>query len=273
MAERAAKVFWKASETETVAAHLWNSGVRADDPQLVRLVRTAQGTVLPPARQRFVHSSYSIRAVAALLEQWAKEKRAQITPPKLPYDWTPPAAPAREGAASEPVPTAGAGTPPAAETPPAQLARGTALLEDLDGALRLLAGALAARFLDHLQVELTRQANVRLPAIVETASQGHLRAKLPRVLILGLKPNQAGLIDQEFGNCFDLRFWKDEGITKLDAMARNADHIVAMTGFISHPQEAHVKSYRGYLRQGGGMDGLRETLTRLYVQSSEAAAA
>lgn len=274
---RKRKIFWKPSEAENVAAHLWNRGVRASSPGLIGKVRDAQKLLLPPDRWRFIAGGYSIRGVTELLEKWALEKREQIVPPELPYAWPPKSAKslASPGGASTPgSPSAAPLEPPEAAAPaPALPEMAAGFLHDLDGALKTLAGALAGRFLDHLQAELSKLASVRLPEIVNSVVPEQLQPKLPRVLIMGLKPQQAGLISQEFSSCFDLRFWKEEGVTKLDSMAKNADVVVSMTDFITHSQEAHVKDLPNYRRMGGGMAGLREMLTRLYVEQGGAATA
>lgn len=266
---RKTKIFWKPAENENVAAHLWNQGLRADSPGLIGKVRDTQKLLLPPNRWRVITVSDSIRGVSELMAKWAREKRGRISPPALPYDWplavAAQPAPAPVAVATEPSRAAPSGTTEPTEQPLAEI--GSSFLRGLDGALKALAGALAGRFLDHLQAELSQLASVRLPEIVNSVLPEHLQHnKLPRVLIMGLKPQQAGLISQEFSSCFDLRFWKEEGVTKLDSMAKNADVVISMTDFITHSQEAHVKDLPSYRRAGGGMSGLRDLLTRLYVE-------
>lgn len=256
---RKRKIFWTSSENEIVAAHLWNwDGARTGTPGLIGKVRAAQELLLPPDRWRVIAGSDSIRGVTALLEKWAREKRGRIAPPALPH--------AEPPKPSSPEPLAPPAPALAPEPAPVQAARGSELLHEIDAALKTLAGVLAGRFLDHLQSELSQLASVRLPEIVSSVVPESSHRKLPRVLVMGLKPQQAGLIMQEFGACLDLRFWKEEGVTKLDSMAKNADVVVSMTDFITHSQEDHVKDLPYYRRQGGGLGGLRDTLTRLYVE-------
>jgi hypothetical protein len=89
----------------------------------------------------------------------------------------------------------------------------------------------------------------------------HLRS----VLIVGLLPAQAGQIQSEFHDCFDLRFWKDESADKLKAASHAADLVITFTSKISHWAEEIIQSTHATLiRSPGGMTRLREILTEIY---------
>lgn len=265
------KVFWTRSENEKIAEYLWNATARPGDRDFLRRARQAQLAVLPPTRQRVLTGSYSMRAVNDIMLAWAKAGRSAA-------ELSATADETQKAASSPgpvPPPTAEAMVPRAdpgsSEEPSIERRASPAggLLTELDQTLRALARALTARFLDHFQEEITQQAKGRLAGIISSVSPAALKVRQPRVLIMGLKPQQSGLMQQEFGACLDLRFWKDEGVSKLVSLARNADNIIGMTDFIGHSDEDPVKAFPEYQRLGGGMTGLREALTQLYVKMAD----
>lgn len=100
---------------------------------------------------------------------------------------------------------------------------------------------------------------IKLPAIEQK------KPKKPHVLICGLLPQQAGLISQEFGEVFDLRFWKDEGIGRLKDLVRNADYSITFSSKLGHHVEETIKSAGAPVtRVMGGMTSLRDVLTDIY---------
>lgn len=95
------------------------------------------------------------------------------------------------------------------------------------------------------------------------------RPALTRVAIIGLLPNQQQLIEKEFRDAFDLRFYASDeakGRAFENALA-NCTHVIAMTNFINHGIEAAIRASRSKLiRIAGGMSTLRDRLTALYVE-------
>jgi hypothetical protein len=89
-------------------------------------------------------------------------------------------------------------------------------------------------------------------------------ARAPRVTICGLLPQQAGMISSEFGQHYDLSFWKDESIDRLKSLCKSADHIITFSGKLGHHVENTIKSTnREFKRVMGGMTELRRTLNEL----------
>lgn len=90
-----------------------------------------------------------------------------------------------------------------------------------------------------------------------------------KIAIIGLLKRQEQLIKREFGNEFDLRFYKPNKIgssSTIVDMCKQADHVVVMLGFISHSNEDSIRRVaKSYIRVPGGMTNLRDKLTELYV--------
>lgn len=83
-----------------------------------------------------------------------------------------------------------------------------------------------------------------------------------KVVICGLLPSQAGMINAEFSNHLDFKFVPSDAVNKAAlAGVQNADLCLMMTGFVSHSQVATVKSMGGEIEwSNGGMDQLRDRL-------------
>jgi len=147
----------------------------------------------------------------------------------------------------------------------------------------------ASAFADHMMAELQAELADRIVSLMTTIQQRTIDAptskqlveqlsvaltpkktQLSSVLILGLLPNQAGMIVEEFGSCFDLRFWKDQSNQMLKQNARNADYVISFLSKLGHDAESTVKSVnRDIIRCPGGMTALRNKLTDLYVADEE----
>ena len=150
-----------------------------------------------------------------------------------------------------------------------------ALVEDLATSLAdTLAQQVAAKLKDRLMAQLA----TTLPALAAPPPQIHApiinepRAVKKRVLIAGLLPQQAGMIQSEFGEVFDLAFWKDESLHALKSRAESADVTITFTSKIGHAAENAIKTTSTeYHRCVGGMTSLRDMLTRMYVENDKTA--
>ena len=148
-----------------------------------------------------------------------------------------------------------------------------ALVENLATSLAdTLAQQVAARLKDKLMAQLATQ----LPALAAPPPQIHApiinepRAHKPKVLIAGLLPQQAGMIQSEFGEVFDLTFWKDESLQALKHRAEAAQVTITFTSKIGHAAESAIKATSTeYHRCVGGMTSLRDMLTRMYVENDK----
>ena len=120
------------------------------------------------------------------------------------------------------------------------------------------------------------QLATTLPALAAPPPQIHApiinepRAVKKKVLIAGLLPQQAGMIQSEFGEVFDLAFWKDESLQALKHRAEAAQVTITFTSKIGHAAENAIKSTNTeYHRCVGGMTSLRDMLTRMYVENDK----
>lgn len=152
----------------------------------------------------------------------------------------------------------------------------------LDALAKGLADVIVGRVKQNIAVELNSMLPepvpaVALPSLAEVMGRITSHTALPapksgskKVLIVGLLPQQAGMINSEFGDCFDLSFWKDDGIDKLRALAASADVSLVHIAHTSHGTTEIAKKHSKDFRQvTGGMSSMRDELTKLFVGVSD----
>lgn len=89
------------------------------------------------------------------------------------------------------------------------------------------------------------------------------RVRKPRVTVVGLLPGQVEMISREYAGQLEMHFVDSEHTStrRLEGLCRTSQHVLTMTGFISHSTEALIKSSGGQLqRVNGGMTSLRGAL-------------
>jgi hypothetical protein len=127
-----------------------------------------------------------------------------------------------------------------------------------------LVGLMATVQLNMKDSPTPEELSTRLSSVLAVSAKPRLKS----VFILGLMPTQAGQIVQEFGDCFDLRFWKDEGPDLLRSRAKSSDHTIICTSRMAHSDaelvEAHSPSWE---KMFGGLTALRTRLTELYAET------
>lgn len=137
-----------------------------------------------------------------------------------------------------------------------------------------LADTLAQQVAVKLKDKLVQQLHAHLPRLtpppqVFSPIINEPRVDKRKVLIAGLLPQQAGMIQAEFGDVFDLAFWKDESLQALKHRAESADVTITFTSKIGHAAESAIKTTSTeYHRCVGGMTSLRDMLTKMYVEPS-----
>ena len=98
------------------------------------------------------------------------------------------------------------------------------------------------------------------------------KPKLPRVGVTGLLPQQAGLIQQEFCDTFDLTFWNDrngDGQGSLKAMGIGCEVVFHHIQHASHSTESALRSVGAKIvKVNGGMSSMRDALTKYYVETA-----
>lgn len=150
----------------------------------------------------------------------------------------------------------------------------------LDTLVEELARSIAQHVLSRVEAQLAAQLGQILPKTTQPLTPISVEAltarllpveqagaKRPTVLIAGLLPSQAGVIQQEFHDVFDLRFYMvEENLSRLRDMLPGAQHVFTFTSKISHKVEETMKSFGVTIhRCSGGMTMLKEQLLNLYV--------
>jgi hypothetical protein len=263
------KVFWKPAETRAVALWLLAQGIDIRSPNILRFLRQAQTAVLPPERHRSITSDANADVVRddwqAAVKDFAEQQAAAAEAKRQQEE----AAARRKAEAAE----AKRQQEEAAAQRQAEIdaavaaARAADAPPSLDQLVREMASAFARQFAAQVRAslheELAHHFESSAAAPTEPrASHVKLAAK-PRILIVGLKPQQAGMIAQEFQH-LDLRFV--ESGTSPQAIANKATHcdvVIGVIDFLSHAHEDHMKGHANYIRLSGGMDKLRNKLTAL----------
>jgi hypothetical protein len=166
--------------------------------------------------------------------------------------------------------------------------KGTLPMQSLEGVIDQMASALADMFV----VKVKEQFAVKLAALNpesiiprialptpeevvarQTPKQEQAAARRKKVVVTCLLPQQAGLIQKEYCDCFDIEFWEtNSGFDRLRQLAKHADHVFCHVNHARHSVEETVKSVGvNYTRVPGGMSQLRDALTKFYVEATSAA--
>lgn len=140
-----------------------------------------------------------------------------------------------------------------------------------------LATTLVDRVVDKLKASIETKLREAVPQALPTLpkrDEALKPAPLMKVCITHLLPQQAGMLAQEFGQAFDLRFWNDktgDGVSTLKSLGVTCDYVLHHTDHASHATDGILKSIGArVIRVSGGMTRLRDELTRLYVEGKEA---
>ena len=214
----------------------------------------------------------SMAAATSYLTSRGLVTRKQVHRPGLPpvYRYFPAAEGAEPAPRAKPKPAPVA--PPAAPAPEPKPAP---LIQSLDELVDALARGIVARVMSTVRTMLKSELSsftaeteqLPLPDGILQFAPEPPRKRLKAVLVVGLLPAQAGAIVTEFRQCFDLRFWKDENLHRLQAMAANADEVAVLIGKVSHKATESLKSMNcKFVPVHGGMTSLRDHLTALYAE-------
>lgn len=154
---------------------------------------------------------------------------------------------------------------PAPVAAPVQAKVGDVLTDFIQNISNTLAEQIIMRVESHL-VDRLSQLSARIPERVVPAT----KTKLKRVLVCGLLPAQAGLIQSEFHSCLDLRFLSvDDKIDKFKTHATHVDHVIVMTNFISHKHQEAIECVGVKpILVSGGMSSLKDKLTEIYAEAA-----
>ena len=138
-----------------------------------------------------------------------------------------------------------------------------------------IAKQIAASVVVSLQASLTRELASVVPQQVSAPKQitlnlGNLPplppVTKPRIGVLGLMPAQVDVIEREFGDVFNIHYWKEEGSAILKAIGRTSE-IVFVTKWCAHSATETLKGVGAKWRfVEGGLSELKSLITALYVE-------
>lgn len=113
-----------------------------------------------------------------------------------------------------------------------------------------------------------------VPALVATtpiAKPELPKPKKRRIAIVGLLPSQQPLIEKEFKECFDLRYFSaDDGRGKgFTTSVAHCDLVIGMANFIGHGAQNNAKAAGVKLEAiHGGISKLRDRLTNYFIEAN-----
>ena len=107
------------------------------------------------------------------------------------------------------------------------------------------------------------QLDVKALISTQTAPK---RERLTKVGIVGLLPQNAGVISTEFHDKFDLKFWDGGSNASLKSLGISCEYVLC-TKWCGHKHVETLKSVGANTRfLPGGMESIRETLINMYVE-------
>lgn len=133
-----------------------------------------------------------------------------------------------------------------------------------------IASTLVQRIMDAVNLQLPQQLNEAVN--LYKTNGGKPKVDKPKVIIAGLLPQQAGLMQQEFGQALDFAFIESQEASnskRIDALLASHDYVYAMTGFMSHSLDGKLKGAPNFHRVPGGLSQLREQMRRLIDLKSQ----
>lgn len=142
------------------------------------------------------------------------------------------------------------------------------------------AKSLAGAIIDQLKPRLEQELRHALPAALPAPTvsppkppvQEVIVARKRRIGVTGLLPQQAGTIQSEFCDTFDITFWNDRSGSsygQLKAMGIGCEAVFCHVEHASHKSESTLKSVGAKIvRVNGGVSAMRDALTRYYVEEA-----
>jgi hypothetical protein len=253
------RVCLKSEEVHRIARAALDRGYSSGDKDIVRKIRELQAIVLPEDRQRRINGRSEITG---------KPERPNIldTMDVLAangYKPRPPVIPAEEIQMCLHDPDVHPPLPEPINGHDVEIAADaeaeSSLGATVDLFMKSCAKQLVEQFMSHLRTELAAAVqNEFIPSLMPSLKAAKLARQ--KILVIGLKPQQAAMINNEFGSDYDLRFVDSSSNPGAVNGKLNVDRIIGMVSFMSHSIEDHVKHRPGYKRVSGGMDSLRDEL-------------
>ena len=150
----------------------------------------------------------------------------------------------------------------------------TSMIQNIGNALaKQIVAQVALNLQPLLQRELAQvipQQPVEIPqldvkALISTQTAPK-RERLTKVGIVGLLPQNAGVISTEFHDKFDLKFWGGGSNASLKSLGISCEYVLC-TKWCGHKHVETLKSVGANTRfLPGGMESIRETLINMYLE-------
>ena len=136
---------------------------------------------------------------------------------------------------------------------------------DIDEMVDKISDEIVDMIINKINEKLSERLGCSMPVVMTAAKKAIETAQKTKVLVVGLLPQQAGLIQQEFGDKFNMDFCEATTASgKLRSQVLASDIVVTMTKFISHSHQDITLSAGGNLRRcAGGLSQLRAILTEV----------
>lgn len=128
-----------------------------------------------------------------------------------------------------------------------------------EDALALSIERLAGVMVERILTAVRTQLHTRLHEVIvqETVAQ-----RAPRVLVLGPKPDQQRILEDEFAGVLNLRFLSSEELRRAVSLAKHYEHVVVWTNFVSH---AHTDPIPNKILVTGGVNAIRDKLLEIFA--------
>lgn len=252
------RVYWKPNEVRALATRLVDHQLNPNSFGFVAEVRDYhQKQVLPEDRWRPVKSHKALEEVTKEMRRIEQERRQALqnrpamapmeSTGSLAFDYAHKLVSERLGLAPTPAPKP-------ADAGPAR--------DPVLSALDVLADYIADRIIERLKLE-TETAPGGKMGIRDLLTPIKDRVRLKRILVIGLKPQQAAMINGEFSDRLDLRFVDSgAGASMVNQRIGDAELAIAMR-FINHKHTDMLKGKVPFKVIHGGIDSLRHLLTEL----------
>lgn len=286
------KIIWSKDELRKLAQYLLERNVDPTAYGFISEVRDKhQQQVLPKERQRdTLKAAVHVSKLVKMMETVRSERREAALLRKAPFE-QPPEPPALAPTPAEPQPApappeATEPAPPEATEPaPVSLSEvaplvtreaDTAFVHPFDAWVDSLAVHAAQRFAATFRVALKSALSTELREWEPLTEAGKIglgdfgvkpepRVRKPRVLILGLKPQQRAIMQHEYQHDLDLRFVEqDTNPALVKQKAGDCDLIIGMVGQHNHSYTHAAEATNvEFQRVAGGLDNLRFKLNKL----------
>lgn len=142
----------------------------------------------------------------------------------------------------------------------------------LDSIVNMLADTLANQVMSKLQHALNAHVQHVVQQPPKKLEAPAKQSRLPRIGVCGLLPQQAGQIQTEFCDTYDIIFWNDrngDGSAQLKSLGISCEMVFLHVQHMRHTTESTLRSAGAkFTRVNGGVSQMSEAITKYYVENS-----